>query len=55
MSVPIAARASAPARAHRRIAGELVIATHNPGKLAELRELLGPYGIKAVSACESSA
>jgi XTP/dITP diphosphohydrolase len=30
----------------------LVIATHNPGKLAELRALLAPYGIKAASAGE---
>jgi XTP/dITP diphosphohydrolase len=36
----------------RRIAGKLVIATHNPGKLKELRELLMPYGIAAVSAGE---
>jgi XTP/dITP diphosphohydrolase len=28
----------------------LVIATHNAGKLAELRELLAPYGIDAISA-----
>src|SRR5436305_6808507 len=35
---------------HRRINGKLVIATHNPGKLAEMRELLTPYGIDAVSA-----
>jgi XTP/dITP diphosphohydrolase len=35
---------------HRRIAGRLVIATHNPGKLAEMRELLAPYGIDAISA-----
>ena len=35
---------------HRRITGRLVIATHNPGKLAEMRELLAPYGIEAVSA-----
>jgi XTP/dITP diphosphohydrolase len=28
----------------------LVIATHNPGKLREMRELLAPYGITAVSA-----
>jgi XTP/dITP diphosphohydrolase len=35
---------------HRRIAGKLVIATHNPGKLAEMRELLAPHGIEAVSA-----
>jgi XTP/dITP diphosphohydrolase len=38
--------------AHRRIAGRLVIATHNPGKLREMRELLLPYGIEAVSAGE---
>jgi XTP/dITP diphosphohydrolase len=28
----------------------LVIATHNPGKLREMRELLAPYGISASSA-----
>jgi XTP/dITP diphosphohydrolase len=38
--------------AHRRITGRLVIATHNSGKLAEMRELLAPYGIEAVSAGE---
>jgi XTP/dITP diphosphohydrolase len=37
---------------HRRITGRLVIATHNPGKLAEMRELLSPYGIDATSAGE---
>ena len=37
---------------HRRITGQIVIATHNPGKLAEMRELLAPYGIAAVSAGE---
>jgi XTP/dITP diphosphohydrolase len=37
---------------HRRIAGRLVIATHNPGKLIEMRDLLAPYGIDAVSAGE---
>lgn len=37
---------------HRPIAGRLVIATHNPGKLAEMRELLAPYGIDAISASE---
>src|SRR5271169_4359556 len=35
---------------HRRIRGKLVIATHNPGKLAEMRELLAPHGVEAVSA-----
>jgi XTP/dITP diphosphohydrolase len=37
---------------HRHITGKLVIATHNPGKLTEMRELLAPYGIEAVSAGE---
>jgi XTP/dITP diphosphohydrolase len=36
----------------RPIAGRLVIATHNPGKLAEMRQLLAPYGIDAISAGE---
>ena len=38
---------SSKAAAHRRLAGRLVIATHNPGKLKEMRELLMPYGIDA--------
>jgi XTP/dITP diphosphohydrolase len=38
--------------AHRRITGRLVIATHNSGKLREMRELLAPFGIDAVSAGE---
>jgi XTP/dITP diphosphohydrolase len=37
---------------HRQITGKLVIATHNPGKLAEMRELLSPHGVEAVSAGE---
>ena len=36
----------------RRVSGQLVIATHNPGKLAEMRELLSPHGVTAVSAAE---
>jgi XTP/dITP diphosphohydrolase len=52
VSAPIAARTPSRALAHRQIAGELVIATHNPGKLSELRELLAPYGITAASAGE---
>jgi XTP/dITP diphosphohydrolase len=37
----------------RRLASDhLVIATHNRGKLAEMRELLAPYGITAKSASE---
>jgi XTP/dITP diphosphohydrolase len=37
---------------HRQLRGQLVIATHNPGKLAEMRELLAPHGIEAISAGE---
>lgn len=37
---------------HRAISGRLVIATHNPGKLAEMRELLALYGVGAVAAGE---
>jgi len=37
---------------HRRIAGRLVLATHNPGKLREMCELLAPYGIETISAGE---
>jgi XTP/dITP diphosphohydrolase len=37
---------------HRKITGQLVIATHNPGKLAEMRELLAPSGVAAISAGE---
>jgi len=36
----------------RKLKGPVVIATHNPGKLAEMRELLAPYGIEAESAGE---
>lgn len=36
----------------RRLQGKVVIATHNTGKLKEMRELLAPYGIDAVSAGE---
>ncbi|MDH7796638.1 MULTISPECIES: RdgB/HAM1 family non-canonical purine NTP pyrophosphatase [unclassified Beijerinckia] len=37
---------------HRKIAGKLVIATHNAGKLNEMRELLALYGVEVVSAGE---
>ena len=37
---------------HRKLTGPIVIATHNPGKLAEMRELLAPFGIEAQSAGE---
>jgi XTP/dITP diphosphohydrolase len=36
----------------RPLAGKVVIATHNPGKLREMRELLEPFGVDAVSAGE---
>ncbi|MEM0944919.1 MAG: non-canonical purine NTP pyrophosphatase, partial [Pseudomonadota bacterium] len=41
--------------AHRRAARrfvepKLVIATHNPGKLAEIAHLLEPYGVECISA-----
>lgn len=30
--------------------GKLVVATHNPGKLVEINDLLGPHGMDAISA-----
>ncbi len=36
----------------RLLTGRVVIATHNAGKLREMRELLAPFGIEAVSAGE---
>lgn len=41
-----------PPPQHRKLTGPLVIATHNPGKLTEMRELLAPYGVAAQSAGE---
>ena len=35
---------------HRPLTGRVVIATHNGGKLVEMRDLLGVYGVEAVSA-----
>ena len=32
--------------------GRLVLASHNQGKVREIRDLLGPYGIEPVSAAE---
>ena len=49
MSATSQANATTP---HRRISGRLVIATHNPGKLVEMRDLLALYGIEATSAGE---
>jgi len=37
---------------HRLLTGRVVIATHNAGKLVEMRELLAPFGVEAVSAGE---
>lgn len=34
----------------KKLEGRLVIATHNAGKLWEMRELLAPYGLDAVAA-----
>jgi XTP/dITP diphosphohydrolase len=36
----------------RRIGDRLVIATHNAGKLREIRDLLAPFGIECLSAAE---
>jgi XTP/dITP diphosphohydrolase len=35
-----------------KLEGKIVIATHNRGKLAEIRELLSRYGVAAISALE---
>lgn len=37
-------------RMPRLLTAAVVVATHNPGKLAEMRELLSPYGIETQSA-----
>jgi XTP/dITP diphosphohydrolase len=36
----------------RTLSGRVVVATHNLGKLREMRELLAPYGVNAVAAGE---
>ena len=42
-----------PPQAIRKLApGKLVIASHNPGKVREILEMVGPYGIEPVSAAE---
>jgi XTP/dITP diphosphohydrolase len=35
-----------------RLTGRLVVATHNPGKLSEIVELLRPFGVAALGAAE---
>ncbi len=47
---PQGERSEGERAAGKRLQGKLVIATHNPGKLWEMRELLKPYGLEAVSA-----
>lgn len=37
---------------HRLLSGKVVLATHNQGKLREMRELMAPYGIELTSAGE---
>jgi XTP/dITP diphosphohydrolase len=36
----------------RQLSGKVIVATHNPGKLREMTELLAPYGVETVSAGE---
>ena len=36
----------------RKLVGRVVLATHNPGKLKEMRELLAAHGVEAISAAE---
>jgi XTP/dITP diphosphohydrolase len=42
------------AKPPRPLSGKVVIATHNQGKLREMRELMAPYGVELVSAGELS-
>jgi XTP/dITP diphosphohydrolase len=46
----VSARLATVVSEHRRLRGKVVIATHNPGKLAEMRELLSAYGVAGMSA-----
>lgn len=41
-----------PVKLHRLLQDRVVIATHNQGKLKEMKALLAPFGIEAVSAGE---
>jgi XTP/dITP diphosphohydrolase len=47
----VSGEARSPAKS-ARLFGRVVVATHNPGKLREIRELVKPYGVEAVSAAE---
>lgn len=42
----------APQAIRKLAPGKLVIASHNPGKVREIRDLLAPYGIEAVSSAD---
>ncbi len=42
----------APDPSRRRLPARIVAATHNAGKLREIRELLAPHGVEAVGAAE---
>ncbi len=44
--------ADAPQAIRKLAPGKLVIASHNAGKVREIRALLGPFGIEPVSAAE---
>ena len=46
----MSAEGDAPQAIRKLAPGRLVIASHNEGKVRELGELLGPYGIETVSA-----
>ncbi|MGY4397743.1 XTP/dITP diphosphohydrolase [Sphingomonas sp. UYAg733] len=41
-----------PQAIRKLMPGKLVIASHNAGKVREIRDLLGPYGIEPVSAAD---
>jgi XTP/dITP diphosphohydrolase len=41
-----------PSQPRRLLSGRLVLASHNPGKIVELREMLQPYKIETISAAE---
>ncbi|MDX3910283.1 MAG: RdgB/HAM1 family non-canonical purine NTP pyrophosphatase [Sphingobium sp.] len=43
---------NAPQAIRKLKPGKLVIASHNPGKIREIRALLAPYGIEPVSAAD---
>ena len=36
----------------RRLSARVVAATHNSGKLREIRELLAPHGVEAIGAAD---